>query len=186
VAHLLETLDVEKASLLGYSMGANVALQLALRHPDKVERLVVVSPSASDTGLAPGHEDMVRHLSPEMFTGTPVVADYERLSPRPDFPALVEKIKQIELTSYDWRADLSRIKSPVLIVGGDADVVTLGHLASMHAAMGGVAHGDINGPSQTQLMVLPATTHMGVIADPAKLQAVIAAATAFLAPPSQK
>lgn len=95
VAHLLETLDVQKASLLGYSMGANVALQLALRHPDKVARLVAVSPSASDTGLAPGHKEMVRHLSPETFAGSPVAADYDRLSPRPDFPALAEKIKQM-------------------------------------------------------------------------------------------
>ena len=72
-----------------------------------------------------------------------------------------------------------------LLIAGDADVVTLDHLADMHRALGGHANGDINGPSRAQLLVLPATTHMGILSDPAKAEAVIAATTAFLAAQAQ-
>ncbi|MCX8568507.1 MULTISPECIES: alpha/beta hydrolase [Hyphomicrobiales] len=186
VAGLLDRLGVQKASVMGYSMGGNVALQMALRHPDRVERIVAVSAAASDKGLAAGHKEMVQHLSADMFTGAPVVAEYQKLSPRPDFPALVDKVKQLELTPFDWTADLARIKAPVLLVAGDADVVTLGHLAQMHAALGGHANGDINGPSRSQLLVLSGTTHMGILADPAKAQQVALAANVFLGAPAAK
>lgn len=186
VAGLLDKLGVAKANVMGYSMGGNVALQLALRHPDRVERIVAVSASASDKGLAPGHKEMVQHLTADMFAGAPMVAEYQKLSPKPDFPALVEKVKQLELTPFDWTADLARIAQPVLLVAGDADVVTLGHLAEMHAALGGHANGDVNGPSRSQLMVLSDTTHMGILADPAKAQQVAVAANAFLGTPAPK
>ena len=186
VIRLLDTLGVQKASVLGYSMGGNVAMQFALRHPERVDRLIVISAAASDRGLAAGHREMVQHLSPDMFTGTPLVSEYERLSPDPDFPALVEKVKQLELRSFDWTADLRKIKAPTLLVAGDADVVTLGHLAEMHLALGGHANGDINGPSRAQMLILPATTHMGVLADPAKAQMIATATKAFLAAPMEQ
>ncbi len=54
------------------------------------------------------------------------------------------------------------------------------HVAEMHAARGGKPHGDVNGPSAVQLLVLTATTYMGVLADSAKAQQVAVAAKAFL------
>ncbi|MBN9234576.1 MULTISPECIES: alpha/beta fold hydrolase [Phyllobacteriaceae] len=186
VTRLLDKLGVEKASVLGYSMGGNVALQMALRHPDRVERLVVVSAAASDKGLAAGHKEMVQHLSADMFAGTPIVGEYQKLSPKPDFPGLVAKIKQLELKPFDLTAELKAVKAPTLLIAGDADIVTLGHLAEMHAALGGHANGDVNGPSRAQMLVLPGTTHMGVFAYPAKAQQVAAAANAFLSAPAPK
>lgn len=181
VANLMDTLDIEDASVLGYSMGGNVAMQFALRHPERLDRLVVISAAASDTGLAAGHKEMVQYLSPEMFSGTPIVSQYQALSPAPDFPALVEKIKQLELTPFDVTAELHKIEAPTLLIAGDADVVTLKHLAEMYAAFGGQSHGDINGLSKTQMLILPGTTHMGILADPAKAAMVSNAATTFLA-----
>jgi pimeloyl-ACP methyl ester carboxylesterase len=186
VAGLLDKLGIEKASVMGYSMGGNVALQMALRHPGRVDRIVAVSAAASDKGLAPGHKEMVQRLTADMFTGAPMVAEYQKLSPKPDFPALVDKIKQLELKPFDWTAELAKVKATVLLVAGDADVVTLGHLADMHAALGGHANGDVNGPSRSQLLVLSGTTHMGILADPAKAQQVAAAANAFLNAPAPK
>lgn len=74
-------------------------------HPEWLDRLAVITAAASDAGLATGHKEMAQHLSPEMFAGTPIVSQYQALSPAPDFPALVEKIKQLELTSPAWPAN---------------------------------------------------------------------------------
>lgn len=71
-------------------------------HPEWLDRLAVITAAASDAGLATGHKEMAQHLSPEMFAGTPIVSQYQALSPAPDFPALVEKIKQLELTPPAW------------------------------------------------------------------------------------
>lgn len=67
-------------------------------HPERLDRLVVISAVACDTSLAVGHKEMVQHLSPEMLAGTPIMSQYQSRPPAPDFPALVEKIKQLELT----------------------------------------------------------------------------------------
>jgi hypothetical protein len=74
-------------------------------HPERLDRPVVISAAASDTSLAPGHKEMVQHLSPEMFAGTPIVSKYQARPPAPDFPALAEKIKQLELTPPAWPAN---------------------------------------------------------------------------------
>jgi pimeloyl-ACP methyl ester carboxylesterase len=162
VAALLSDLEISSASIMGYSMGANVALQLAIRYPDSISSLVLISPSASDKGHAPEHKSMVQYLSADMFVGTPLIESYEALSPAPDFPTLVEKVKALELVQYDWMTDLRHIQAPSLIVAGDADVVTLDHLAELYLALGGSTHGDLNGVSRTQLSVLPSATHTGL------------------------
>jgi len=181
VAALLEELDIASASMMGYSMGANVALQMAIRHSDQVSSLVLISPSASDSGNAAEHKAMVEYLSADMFAGTPLVENYEALSPAPDFPALVDKVKALELTAFDWMDDVERIAAPTLIIGGDADVVTLDHLAALYLALGGATHGDLNGLSNTQLAILPATTHTGVLMNPDNLPIVKDMSLRFLA-----
>jgi pimeloyl-ACP methyl ester carboxylesterase len=63
-----------------------------------------------------------------------------------------------------WAADVKGIKSPVLIIAGDADGMTLEHAVAMFHLLGGGAMGDLGNPlPASRLAILPATSHTSVI-----------------------
>src|SRR5919107_2934043 len=161
VAAMLRHLGIDEADAFGYSMGGGVALQLAIRHPGSVRRLVVASASYTSDGMQPEMHEMIPSITPEMFSGSPMEAAYQELAPNPDdFPTLVEKLKHLDMTPFAWPAeDVRGIEAPTMIVVGDADVVSLEHAVEMFRLLGGGAMGDLSGLSKSQLVVLPGTAH---------------------------
>lgn len=182
VAALLDYLKVDKAALFGYSMGAGVAIRVAMQHPDKVTRLIAASGSISYDALPDGFADMVKTITPKMFDNTPFSAEYKRLSKTPEnFPVLVEKLKQLDLTDFSWsEADFAKINVPSLLIFGDADVIKIDHIAKMHKLLGGITDGDTNGLPKTQLLVLPGTSHINVFFNPANVEIMKAVVPTFL------
>jgi pimeloyl-ACP methyl ester carboxylesterase len=165
VAGLLGEIGVEQADIFGYSMGGGVALQVAIRHPELVDRLAVASMPYNTEGYHPGLIDMIKTLTPEMFAGSPPEIDYMSLAPNPEnFPLLVEKLVQLDSEVQDWPAeDIQAIESPTLLIFGDSDVIRLEHAVEMFGLRGGGVNGDMTGLPNAQLAVLPATTHIGVM-----------------------
>jgi pimeloyl-ACP methyl ester carboxylesterase len=161
VAALLGHLGIEETDVFGFSMGGGVALQLAIRHPGLVRRLVVASASYTSDGMQPELHEMISTITPEMFAGSPMEAAYQELAPNPeDFPTLVEKLKRLDMTPFTWPAeDIRGIEAPTMIVVGDADVVSLEHAVEMFRLLGGGAMGDLAGLPDSQLAVLPGTAH---------------------------
>src|SRR3954451_15483221 len=69
VVGLLDHLGIERAHVLGHSMGAAVALELAVSHPDRVRRVVALSASVRPDGMHEDLADPARHAtSPRMPT----------------------------------------------------------------------------------------------------------------------
>lgn len=156
VAALLGYLGVGKADLFGYSMGANVALQLAVRHPENVDQIVAASPSASSEGFVPGFAQMIAGITPAMFAGTPMADD-------DGLPVLIEKLKTLDLTPFAWpEADIRGIAAPTLLIFGDSDIVTLDHEIALFKLLGGGRNGDMEGLARNRLAILPASTHTAV------------------------
>lgn len=160
-AALLRHLGIEEADVLGYSMGAGVGLQLAIRHPEMVRRMVLASASYTSEGMQPELHEMAPTITPEMFAGSPFETAYKEIAPNPeDFPTLVEKLKLLDTTPFDWGAENVRgIESPTMIVVGDADAVRLEHAVEMFRLLGGGAMGDLAGLSKHHFAVLPGTAH---------------------------
>jgi pimeloyl-ACP methyl ester carboxylesterase len=160
-AALLREIGIEEADVFGYSMGGGVALQVAIRHPDVVRKLVVASASYTSEGMQPELHEMIPSITPEMFAGSPMEAAYLEVAPNPGhFPTLVEKLKRLDMTPFAWPADDIRgIAAPTLIVVGDSDVVRLEHAVEMYRLLGGGTAGDLAGLPKSQLAVLPGTTH---------------------------
>jgi pimeloyl-ACP methyl ester carboxylesterase len=160
-AALLRALELEEADVLGYSMGGGVALQLALRHPEVVRKLVLASAGYSLDAMHPVALEMFPSISPEMFAGSPIEEAYARLAPNPgDFPRLVEKLTLLDTTTYAWpEEEIGAIAAPTLIVLGDADGIRLEHAVELFRLRGGGAMGDITGLPAAQLAVLPGTSH---------------------------
>jgi pimeloyl-ACP methyl ester carboxylesterase len=160
-AGLIRHLGLAAADVLGYSMGGGIALQLALRHPALVRKLVLASSTFTSDGMHAAALEMLPSITPELFAGSPIEEAYLRTAPNPgDFPQLVEKLKQLDTTSFAWpEEDIRAIASPTLIVLGDSDGTRLEHAVELFKLRGGGVMGDLAGMPQSQLAVLPGTSH---------------------------
>jgi pimeloyl-ACP methyl ester carboxylesterase len=160
-AALVRHLGIETADVVGYSMGGGVALQMAIRHPDLVRKLVVASASYTSDGMHAVALEMFPSITPELFAGSPIEEAYLRTAPDPAaFPMLVEKLKQLDVTAFAWPEQaISRIAAPTLIVLGDSDGVRLEHAVELFGLLGGGVMGDLSGMPKSQLAVLPGTAH---------------------------
>jgi pimeloyl-ACP methyl ester carboxylesterase len=161
IAALLGHLEIEKADVVGYSMGGGVALQVAIRHPEVVRKLVVASASYTSDGMHPELLEMIPTLTPEVFAGSPIEEAYLRTAPNPDdFPTLVAKLKQLDIEPFAWPPeDIRGISAPTLLIIGDSDAVRLEHAVELFRLLGGGVMGDLVGLPKSQLAVLPGTTH---------------------------
>src|SRR5438094_1566729 len=93
VAAFMDAVGLQKADVFGYSMGAGAGLQLAIRHPDKVNKLVAASVAYDSAGLQPEFKAMIPQMTVDMFLQMPFAAEYRKLAPNPDsFPALARKL----------------------------------------------------------------------------------------------
>ena len=174
VAAYMEAVGLPSADVFGYSMGATTGLQLAIRHPDKVDRLVAITASFDAEGLHPTFREFLPMMEVEMFLGLPMAEDYRALAPDPDgFPELVRKLIALEHEPMAWRAEVDALELPVLLVTGDADVVSLSHTLEMFELLGGGVMGDMGAPlPASRLAVLPGTSHTALIAQTELLMAI--------------
>jgi len=165
VAAFMDSVGLVKADVFGYSMGAATGLQLAIRHPDKVNKFVMASGGYDARGWQPAFTAFIPQMKVEMFVAMPFAAEYKKLAANPDgFPALVAKLIQLEKEPMAWEADVRKLKTPVLIITGDADVATLEHSVALFRLLGGGGMGDMGQPlPASRLAVLPATSHTAVI-----------------------
>jgi pimeloyl-ACP methyl ester carboxylesterase len=165
VAAFMDAVGLEKADVFGYSMGAIAGLQLAIRHPEKVNKLVFGSGAYDLEGWQPAFTAFIPQMTVEMIVAMPFAEDYKKLAPNPDgFPALAEKLIALEKEPMAWEEDVKKIKTPMLIIAGDADVATLEHMVALFRLLGGGIMGDMGKPlPASRLAVLPATSHTAVI-----------------------
>ena len=123
IAALLCYLRIGSADLYGYSLGGGVALQVALRHPQLVRTLVLVSSSYTSDGMYPEVRAAIEQITPDLFAGTPWRAAYDRTAPHPEaFPTLVAKLTALDRTPFAWpAAAIAALSAPTLIIIGDSD-----------------------------------------------------------------
>ena len=164
-AALLRRIGVAEADFFGYSMGGGVALQVAIRHPEVVRKLVVASATYNSGGVHPGILAGIEHLTPEALAGSPFQEEYAGIAPNPeDWPALIAKVKQLDGRVQDWLPeDIRSIEAPTLLIIGDSDIVRPEHAVEMFRLLGGGVAGDVAGLPDSQLAVLPGTTHVGLV-----------------------
>jgi len=164
VSGLLKHLKIDSADILGYSMGGGVAFQMAVRHPEQVRRLVVLSGSYAHDGWWPDVEASFGTMTADMFKGSPIEKQYDSLGNDPKhFPEFVKKVMSIDLKPYDWSKDVKNIKAPIFMAIGDADGLKYEHALELFRAKGGGKMGDIHGLPKSRLAILPGTTHIGMM-----------------------
>lgn len=163
VAALIQYLGLERADILGFSLGGGVALQTAIRRPDVVRKLALASAPCKRDGWYPDVVAGMRAMSVEGFAATPLPDEYRAISPRPEaWPDVITKVRELVTSDYDWTEDVAALKTPTLLLVGDGDGIQLAHAVEFFGLLGGgKGDGDVLGLSTSALAVLPATTHVG-------------------------
>lgn len=162
---LLRQLQIEKADFFGYSMGSTIALQIAIKQPNLVRRLVVASPSYNNDGVYPEVLEGEKNIKPEDLAGSEWQKDYEKIAPNPEnWLALIARVQQLDQKFKGWLPEhIQSIRAPMLIIIGDSDIVRPEHAVEMFRLFGGGVPGDLAGLPRSRLAVIPGTTHVTLI-----------------------
>jgi pimeloyl-ACP methyl ester carboxylesterase len=161
VVALLDTLKIKQADLVGWSDGAIIGLDMAMRHPDRVGRIFAFGANTETSGLKDG------------FDKNPVFAaymararqEYALISPTSDqYDAFQSQIGKMWADQPNWTdAQLRAIKSPVLVVDGDHDEgIKREHTEYIAATIPGAG-----------LLILPNVSHFAFLQDPVLFNAAL-------------
>jgi pimeloyl-ACP methyl ester carboxylesterase len=169
IAALMKYLGIERADVMGYSLGGGVALQTAIRHPASVHKLVVVSATFKRDGWYPEILAAMAQMGPaagEQMKQSPLY----KLYPSVNWAVLFTKLGDLLRKDYDWSKQVAAIKSPTMIVFADADAVRPAHAIEFFGLLGGGqkdAGLDGSGRPANQLAILPGLTHYNISSNPA-------------------
>jgi pimeloyl-ACP methyl ester carboxylesterase len=131
-AALLQQLNIRSADFFGHSNGGNIALQMGIRHPVLVRKLIAASAFYQRDGLPPEFWESMRHASLDNMPAMLKEA-YRQASPHPEqLQSFHDKSVQRMLEFRDWRdEDLRSITAPTLLMVGDSDVILPEHAVKM-------------------------------------------------------
>jgi pimeloyl-ACP methyl ester carboxylesterase len=149
---------------LGYSLGGEVAAQLAIRQPQMVRKLVILSSAFKFEGWSQETRAVFPMITPEIFARTPIKTEYDRLAPdTAHWSQFIKKMVEFVSTPFDFMDKARALKKPMLLIFGDSDGILPEHAAEMFRLAGGVRNGDMGGLPSSQLAVFPGTSHTAVI-----------------------
>lgn len=141
---LLDLLKIEKVDIVGWSDGGNIALDLAMRHPDRVRR-IVTSGSNFDTNGLGDMSDLSADPASDVVAGQREF--YKRVAPDPDhWPVFYKKVLAMWASEPHYTlAQLATIKAPALVMAGEFDGIKRAHTDALAAAIPGAREVIIKG-----------------------------------------
>ena len=171
IAVLIDHLGLDRPDLVGYSLGGGVATMTAVRHPDKVRRLVSLSANVRRSAIYPemlAQQGQVSGAIADSLKGTPMYELYERVAPRPeDFPRLLDKVGALMAQDFDFTEEVRGLQVPTLVAAADADMAPPSHYVEVFGLLdGGQRDGGWMGEGRPKgghaLAIIPGTTHYDV------------------------
>ncbi|HXC56193.1 MAG TPA: alpha/beta fold hydrolase [Rhizomicrobium sp.] len=150
---LMDTLKIGRADVVGWSDGGIIGLDMAMKHPERVRRLIAIGANYDVNGVAPEaggagfSADVARQVKPF----------YDAIAPDPaHFPVLMKKLGIMLSTQPHYTpAELGRIRAPTLIVAGEHDLIRRAHSDSLAAAIPGAKE-----------IIVPGASHFGPLEQP--------------------
>lgn len=156
---LLDALHIRQIDVVGWSDGGIVGLDMAMRHPGRVRRLIAIGANYDTKGIDP------KQFDPAFFEqqAQEIKPFYDAIAPDPKhFPIMVRKIETLVTTEPHYTlAELGRIRVPVLIVAGEHDLILRKHTDALAHAIPGARE-----------IIVPGATHFGPLESPAPYEAI--------------
>lgn len=152
---LLDTLKIDKAAIVGWSDGAIIGLDIAMKHPERISRLFSHAANFTVDGEIPNFPDDATF---QIYIARMHDA-YLRVSPTPkEYDAFVAQLTKMWDVEPNWtEAQLGKITVPVEVVLGEHDeAIKRDHTEHLAAAIPGA-----------KLLILPGVSHFAVMQDPA-------------------
>lgn len=175
IAALIDDLRLQTPDVVGYSLGGGVALQLAIKYPEKVSRLVVAATNIRRDAIYPEmlqQQGQVNAAAADFMKDTPMYELYQRVAPRPeDFPRLLDKIGAAMARDFDFTEEVRGLQVPTLVVAADADMAPPSHYTDVFNLLdGGLRDGGWMGEGRPKgghaLAILPGLTHYNLGTSP--------------------
>jgi len=154
---LLDYLGIDKAHIVTWASSAGVGMEMAMRYPERVDKLVTHGPNYTVDGLAPDHLEWFASLDMEEMLPR-FEEQYNRTAPDPKhLLTILNRFQQMVLSEPSYTVDmLAQIQAPTLVVDGDLDDwIVREHLESMAEAI-----------PDGELVLLPELTHFAPFEDP--------------------
>jgi len=183
IAALIDHLHLDKPDLVGYSLGGGVAMQAAVKYPDKIRRAVIASANIRPDAIYAemrAQQGQVSAAAADFMKDTPMYQNYQRVAPRPqDFPRLLDKIGQAMAKDFDYTEEVRGLRVPTLIVAGDGDMAPPSHYVEVFKLLGGgLRDGGWMGEGRPEgghaLAILPRVTHYSIFSSPLFATAALA------------
>ena len=181
IAELLKQLKITKADIFGFSNGASTTLQIAIRHPELVNKIIVASTMSKKSGTYPWFWDMMKKASfeqmPQQYKDAYLAINSDTNALHQMYKRDVERMQSFKDINDD---DIRSIKAPAFIIAGEKDVPSPEHAVEMHRLI-----------SNSRLVILPGGhgEYIGEITtsrDPVLINATVSMINKFLAGPAQK
>lgn len=161
VVALMDHLRIARADVMGWSDGANLGLDIAMHHPDRIDHLVTFGANARPDGLNEADRAWADTATARSF-GPGMEEGWKKLAPDTTrYEAVMNKILVLWRTQPDFTAaELGRIRAKVLVCAGDHDVIRRDHTEWIARSIPGA-----------QVWIVPDASHGAMIEKPALVNA---------------
>lgn len=165
VTKVMDYLKIDKADVAGYSFGGEVAYQLAIQSPERLNQLVIISSTYKTNGWLPEVNKAFEGMKPDLFTNSPLHTAYNAVAPdKTKWTKFLEQMMASAAQPFDLGDDrISKISAPVLIIAGDNDGLDKIELAKTYKLLGGDVFADMGAMPKSHLAIAPGQTHVSLM-----------------------
>lgn len=165
VTKVMDFLKIDKADVVGYSFGGEIAYQLAIQSPERLNKLVIISSTYKTNGWLPEVNKAFEGMKPDLFTNSPLHTGYNAVAPdKTKWTKFLEQMIASAGQPFDLGDDnISKIPAPVLIIAGDNDGLDKIELAKTYKLLGGNVSADMAPMPKSQLAIVPGQGHVSLM-----------------------
>jgi pimeloyl-ACP methyl ester carboxylesterase len=179
VDKVMDYLKIDSADVAGYSMGGSVAYQFAVKYPNRLRKLVIISSTYKSSGWLPIVNSGFENFKPEFFDNTPIKAAYDAVAPdKTKWRKFLEQMFAFAKVPFNvGDSNIAKIAAAVFIISGDNDGLDKIELMKTYKLLGGGVAADLSPMPKSQLAIVPSQGHVSLMM---QTQTIVSYLTNFL------